>query len=339
MRRREFQRQLRAAGVDGAVFFNGDPQIRYFSGAPVENGCLAVPAKGKPVLFVPGFEAERIRRLTDMRVERAKRMVDDAFSHLGGKVVGIVPSQVTVEQVSRLQKRWKKVVSVEGACTALRAVKTGEEVRRLTKACALTDVLFEELRARLPYCRSERDAAGFLRMAMAQWGVEPSFAPIIASGKNAAVPHHVPSAAKLSGFTVIDFGIVYKNYCSDMTRTVFVGKPSRKERDVYSELLSVQKACIGRVRSDVEFTEVDAFARERVGPSMIHRVGHSLGVEVHDAHPRPWMLQPGSVVTVEPGTYPGPFGIRIEDDVLVTRQGPVVLSQSPKSLVTASRKI
>lgn len=340
MRWRELQRQLKASNVDTALFFDEDPNIRYFSGVPVEKGCLVVPAKGKPVLFVPGFEADRLSRSSAVKVVKCGRsMLDDVESYCRIDSAGVVPSNVSYAVVDALAKRKVQLSDIGELCTSLRVVKSKEEIARHAKACAITDVLFEELLKMLPNCRSERDAVSYLKWLMAQAGFEPSFAPIVASGRNAAVPHHVPDDTKLSGFTVIDFGIVYENYCSDMTRTVYIGVPSKRERDVYEKLLAVQESCIGRMRAGESFEAVDAFARKSVGKSMIHRVGHSLGVEVHDVQPRPWTLAPGNVVTVEPGTYPGRFGIRIEDDVVVTKSEPVVLSRAPKDLILVSRNI
>jgi Xaa-Pro aminopeptidase len=164
-------------------------------------------------------------------------------------------------------------------------------------------------------------------------GVEPSFPSIVASGKNGATPHHVPTAAKLSGFVVLDFGIIYRNYCSDITRTVFVGNPSSADRKTYERLLKVQEECIKKVVPGAKFEQIDAFAHKKVGTAMIHRVGHSLGIDVHDVQPRPWTLQAGNIVTIEPGTYhKGKFGIRIEDDILVSNNGSTILTRASKEL-------
>ncbi len=335
MRLDEFQKRLDA---DIALFFNDDPNIRYFSGAPLESGCLAVPRSGKPLLFVPGFEADRMADVSSVEVVRVgKNLLDLAHSSFPAGLIGVNAARLSYANSFSVKNKWNaSLISVDDLCRDLRVVKTPDEVFRVTKACAFTDFLFDELCRELPKLDSELDAAAFLKARMTQLGVEESFPVIVASGRNGAVPHHVPSNSRLSGFTVIDFGVVYKNYCSDMTRTVFIGTPSGKDKSVYNKLLSAQLACVNKVKPGSVLEDIDAFAKERVGKGMIHRVGHSLGIEVHDVQPRPMRLESGNIITIEPGTY-GSFGIRIEDDVLVGRRGPVVLSKSPKSLLSISK--
>jgi len=339
MRLREFQSALRQKGIDGAIFLDNDPTITYFAKVALEQGALAVPAKGAPTLFVPGFEAGRVGKEADCKTEKTSReYVEKAARSVGG-VIGVLPKRATLASANELAAQSKVLTSVEQLCTQLRSQKTKEEIARITKACALTDVLFEELVSVLPSCKTEREAESMLKWFMAQWGIEPSFSPIIAAGKNAAIPHHRATDAKLKGFVVIDFGIVCKNYCSDMTRTIYVGKPSAKEKKAYEKVRETQQACVEKVQEGVAFKDIDTFAKERIGKSMIHSVGHSLGIEVHDVAPRPWTLTRGNVVTIEPGSYPGPFGIRIEDDVVVSKKGRQVLSQSPKELLVYSPNI
>ncbi len=333
MRLRELQKYLLEKDIGVALFLGRDANIAYFAGVRPDFACLAVPSSGSPLLFVPGFEAERFARDSLCKVVQVdKQLFKQIHNAFPAKRIGISPGAVSYSSAQAIKSEWNaELVDVEQKCTELRVVKTREEISRITKACALTDSLFEEFCENLPF-KSEADAAAFLRMRIAQFGCEPSFAPIVAAGKNAATPHHVPSSAKLSGFTVVDFGILYNNYCSDLTRTIFVGTPSEKDKKVYHSLLSVQEKCIKMVLPGKDFDVIDKFAHKSVGRSMIHRVGHSLGIEVHDVQPRPFVLKQGSVVTIEPGTYhAGSFGIRIEDDVLVAGS-PVVLTRSSKEL-------
>lgn len=327
------QRFLQDENIDLALFFNSDLNIAYFAGVKPDAACLAIPASGKPMLFVPGFEAPRMAKFSSVEVVQVgKDFLKTVRENFPVRKIGIIPNSISFSTAQKVKDEWHaELVSVEHICRDLRLVKTREEIARITKACAITDVLFEEICQNMHKFRTERDVSVFLNTRMSQFGFEPSFPAIIAAGKNGATPHHVPSNSKLSGFTVLDFGIIYRNYCSDITRTVFIGTPTEKDRKVYDNLLDVQKKCIEKIKPGVTLEEIDEYAHKEVGPSMIHRLGHSVGIEVHDVQPRPWTLQPGNIVTVEPGTYTS-FGIRIEDDILVAEKGPVLLTRAPKEL-------
>ena len=331
MRLKEFQEYLHSCRIDFAVFFDKDANLVYFSDARPDSACLVIPSSGKPLLFVPGFEAERISEGSAVDVVKVNNdLFETVRSHFSGRRIGIVSGAVSYSRASALKSKFSaELISVEDKCKELRMTKTRAEAGRIIKACAITDSLFDELCDNFSSFKTELDAASFLKFRMSQLGFEPSFPPIIASGINGATPHHVPDNSKLSGFTVIDFGIIYKNYCSDITRTVFVGVPSEKDKKAYQDLLKVQKQCIELVVPGTTLEEIDKFAHGKV-KHMVHRVGHSLGVEVHDAQTRPFRLEFGSVLTIEPGTYTK-FGIRIEDDVILVK-APVVLTRSSKEL-------
>ncbi len=335
MKLREFQKYLKDEEIDVALFFNDDSNLTYFAGVRPEMACLAVPSSGESLLFVPGFEAARFSKTASVNVFQVGRdFLKDVRKEFPGKVVGIVPSAVSFDLANKVKSEWKcEFSSVEDKCRDLRVVKTEAEILRTAQACRMTDKLFEELCDNFKSFKTELDVAAFFKSRMCLLGVEPSFPSIVASGKNGATPHHVPTAAKLSGFVVLDFGIIYRNYCSDITRTVFVGNPSSADRKTYERLLKVQEECIKKVVPGAKFEQIDAFAHKKVGTAMIHRVGHSLGIDVHDVQPRPWTLQAGNIVTIEPGTYhKGKFGIRIEDDILVSNNGSTILTRASKEL-------
>lgn len=324
---RRLQEIVAKKRLDAAVFLDA-ANIQYFADVAVDQGTLVVPKKGRAKLFVGGFEASRLAKLSQVPVVKAKKgFVDElrgAYSRIGvveGKMPLSVAKKFSCEDLSE-------------DIANIRVKKSKEELSRITKACAITDMLFDEMMQRS--FTTERDMLSFLLMRMAQLDVEPSFSPIIATGKNASVPHHVPTHAKLSGFTVIDFGVKYKGYCSDMTRTVFVGKPSEKEKKAYNNLRKVQEQCIEKVQQRVSFAAINEFAKKAVGKSMVHSIGHSLGIDVHDVQPKEWVLEEGNVVTIEPGTYRS-FGIRIEDDVYLSPKGPLPLNQSSKDFLVIQK--
>jgi len=172
-----------------------------------------------------------------------------------------------------------------------------------------------------------------------------SFETIVASGARSALPHGRATNARLprKGFLTLDFGIILGGYCSDMTRTVFLGKPGAKERDVYQAVLEAQEAAVAAVGPSVSCGAVDEAARgvlRRAGlaEAFTHSTGHGVGLEIHEP-PRigagqTTRLLAGMVVTIEPGVYlAGQFGIRIEDMVAVTPTGGQVLTPAPKALI------
>jgi Xaa-Pro aminopeptidase len=171
-----------------------------------------------------------------------------------------------------------------------------------------------------------------------------SFETIVAGGARSALPHGRASQAKLPrrGFVTLDFGVVLGGYCSDMTRTVHMGKASQRERDVYHSVLEAQEAAVAAVKPGVTCGEVDEAARSvlrkaKLAKWFTHSTGHGVGLEIHEgpriATKQEQVLEPGMVITIEPGVYlPGEFGVRIEDMVLVTAKGGEVLTKaSPKA--------
>jgi Xaa-Pro aminopeptidase len=172
-----------------------------------------------------------------------------------------------------------------------------------------------------------------------------SFETIVASGKRSALPHGRATANPLPrrGFVTLDFGIIHKGYCSDMTRTVFLGLPTAEERSAYQAVLEAQQAAVDAVTAGAICGFVDEAARsilrrEGLADAFTHSTGHGVGLEIHEsprigAH-QTARLAAGMVITIEPGIYlPGRYGIRIEDMVAVTRNGAEVLTPSPKALI------
>ncbi len=234
----------------------------------------------------------------------------------------------------------------------LRAVKDEFELDCLRRAAAglgsVADVAFRSVRPDV----AERDVAAAIEGAMRAAGYErPSFETIVASGPNAALPHHRAGDRRLQAgdLVVLDFGGVLDGYCSDLTRTVSVGPPSEEVRRLYAAVLAAQQAAIAAVGPGVDASAVDRAARAvledaGLGEAFGHGTGHGLGLDVHEeprlsrtsagTNPPPCPLRPGMVVTIEPGAYlPGWGGIRIEDDVVVTSQGCEVLTSVPRELL------
>jgi Xaa-Pro aminopeptidase len=239
-----------------------------------------------------------------------------------------------------------ELVPTTGLVERLRAVKEPGEVARIRAACAIADDALGALLPRLADRPTEREFALELEVEMRRRGASGnSFDPIIASGPNAAKPHARPSSRRVERgeLVVIDFGCIVDGYCSDMTRTVSVGDPGPDARRIFDVVRESQWAGRDAVRSGVECAVIDQACRDVItaagwGDAFVHSTGHGVGLEIHEA-PRVAAsardtLEPGSVVTVEPGVYlPGIGGVRIEDTVVVTSDGAEPLTEFPKDLV------
>ncbi len=232
-----------------------------------------------------------------------------------------------------------------GLLAEQRSCKDRDEIQRIRRAVRCAEKAFASVCAALTPSKTEKDLADELDSAMRQLGAQgASFPPIVATGARSALPHASPTRQPIgeNGFVLIDWGARDDLYVSDLTRVVIRGKLSAKLRRVYSVVFEAQTKAIEAIRPGVAVKDVDAIARGVIadagfGRRFTHGLGHGIGLEVHE-NPRlsalsDAVLRPGMVVTVEPGIYlPGWGGVRLEDDVLVTRNGHEVLSGVAKQL-------
>ncbi|MFB6362681.1 M24 family metallopeptidase [Paenibacillus elgii] len=237
-------------------------------------------------------------------------------------------------------------VPTGGLVESLRMIKDDGEIAIMQQAADLADRAFVHVLGLLKSGVKELDISLEIEMFVRKHGAaSTSFETIVASGERSALPHGKASD-KIIGtgeFVTLDFGAYYKSYCSDITRTVIVGTPTDKHRDIYKIVLEAQMEALERIKPGMTGTEADAVARDIIkrygyGDHFGHGTGHGLGMEVHEA-PRlsvqgDVVLTPGMVVTVEPGIYlPGFGGVRIEDDIVITETGNRRLTQSSKDLI------
>lgn len=246
---------------------------------------------------------------------------------------------------------WVKDVEAEfvpasSLLTDLRMVKDGNELAAMKEAQRVTDEALLEILNFLKPGLTESEVAARLTYIMARKGAERnSFDPIVACGANGSKPHAVPGpdVIQKGQFVTMDFGCVVGGYCSDMTRTVAVGKPSEEMELVYHTVLKAQLAGIAAARAGVTGKEVHeagakVIAEAGYGEYFGHGFGHSLGIEIHE-NPRfsPLWDKPipaGALLSAEPGIYlPGKFGVRIEDVIMLTEDGCIDITRSPKQLI------
>ena len=330
---------IRKNRISSAVFVNTlhakDSFIRYLSGFEVERAVMIV-SQNSARLYVPEFELSRARK--ESRINAFPLQKKIAWNKLLGKgAIGVRKDCLPIAVLEEIRKSAKaKTADISQMCVEIRSVKNPEEIRRIRKACDITDRAFAETLSSWKNFRTELDAAEFIKKSIRERGGELAFEPIVASGRNAAFPHHKPGNARLAkGFCIIDMGAKYRGYCSDFTRTIFLGEAGGKHRDVYAMLVRAQEQAIGEVKSNVNFKEVEKQIRIRLGRQaryFTHGLGHGLGTEIHEDIPVP--LKKNMVITVEPGIYVhNKLGIRIEDTVAVSDKGAVCLTRFPKRLI------
>jgi Xaa-Pro aminopeptidase len=263
--------------------------------------------------------------------------------------VGFDPAQLTVAQFQSVRKatgarlRW---VPAAGRVEALRMRKGASELFQMRNAALLAGEVLEGAIHLLQPGIREIELAAEIEYQMRKKGASgPAFETIVAFGSRTALPHARPTAKRLSKneLVVLDLGVILGYYCSDITRTVFMGRASRRIRTWYGAVLEAQTAAIAAVRSGATCGDVDAAARQvltgyRLDRLFVHSTGHGLGLEVHEdprvAKGQKHRLEPGNVITIEPGVYAeGIGGIRIEDDVAVHADRTEVLTRIPRDLI------
>jgi Xaa-Pro aminopeptidase len=318
--------------------------VRYLTGLDSSNAALLI-------------EPDRLRLFTDFRYAESARAIDglevvetkrDLFLSLADELsgrIGFEASAVTFERYARLHAEEVEPVPRYGVVEQLRVVKDDDELDAVRRAAKITNRAYERLADERFIGRSERDLAWRMDQLQRELGGEAvSFSTLVASGPNAARPHHSPGEKKVeAGETVIvDAGCVVDGYCSDCTRTFAAGSLNGELHRAYEVCHEAQEAGLAAVRPGASGPGADAAARDRIeaagfGDAFGHGLGHGVGLLVHEA-PRlaresTDTLQAGNVVTVEPGIYlTGIGGIRIEDLVIVSDGEPEVLTTFPKDL-------
>lgn len=212
------------------------------------------------------------------------------------------------------------------------------KLKHVKKACQITDQIFSKLIKNFHF-KTELEVAEFISEEIKKRGLKSSFPSIVASERNNHQIHHYPKKHKLSGFTIIDFGVRYKGYCSDMTRTIFIGRPKKHHLKLYNLVLKTQQNCLKRIKINQPYQNLDAYARTHLQPYQNyfkHSLGHGVGRKIHQKpkispHSKD-ISKLGDIITIEPGLYKkNKFGLRIEDTVYVGKKTQI-LTKSPKKL-------
>jgi Xaa-Pro aminopeptidase len=320
--------------------------VRYLTGLASSNAALLVEPGGAR-LFTDFRYAELARAIPDVELVQTRRDIYAELPSLLDGRIAFEPSVLSYERYSLLAAGGLELVPRRGLVESMRAVKDDEELDAIRRAAAFTDHAYEQLAEERFVGRTERDLAWRMQSLLHDLGGErEAFDAIVASGPTGASPHSVPGERTIEvGETVIvDAGCRVGGYCSDCTRTFVTGELPPELQRAYEAVKQAQEIGLHEVRAGVNSAHVDQMARATIdywglGDYFGHGLGHGVGLDVHEA---PWLnvewpsvLAAGNVVTVEPGVYlPGLGGVRIEDLVIVTEDGPEVLTPFTKEPVT-----
>ena len=333
-----------------ALFVTNAINRRYLSGFTGSSGYLLITPQ-EAILFTDfRYREQAPQQAKDFRVIEhqtdAALTIADAIKELGVTRLGFEQHDVSFADYQSYQgKLGATLVPADKLIEQLRMVKDEQEVALIETACELVDRTYEHMLGFIKPGMTERDVALELEFYMRANGADsPSFSTIVVSGVRSSLPHGAPTDKVLENgdFVTLDFGAYMNGYCSDITRTVILGKPTDRHREIYDIVLEAQLTALDRIKPGMTGKEADAIARDLItsrgyGEYFGHGLGHGLGMEIHE-EPRlsktgAFVLEPGMIVTVEPGIYiPGFGGIRIEDDVVVTETGVRRLTKSSKQL-------
>jgi Xaa-Pro aminopeptidase len=351
--RRNRLRKLLGPAETDALLVTNFKNVTYLTGFTGDDSYLLVTQDAETLVTDPRYTtqlAEECPGLT-LRIrapgERMVLVVGDFIKRSKIKRLAIEAHSATVGLERSLTESLPKVqlVAADGLVEQLRIVKDKDEINQTRLACRQAERAFDVVRGLIKPQMTERDLAAELEYQARKAGAKSlSFPAIVAVGPHAALPHATPSAQRLdaSDFVLVDWGACSGLYMSDLTRIIVTGRISPKLRKVYGVVLAAQLAAIDAIRPGQMCEQIDRVARRIIskagfGRAFGHGLGHGTGLEIHEA-PRlavgqETKLRPGMIITVEPGIYlPGWGGVRIEDDVLVTRTGHEVLSNVPKQM-------
>lgn len=346
------QELLKKLSVDAVLVSNGN-NMRYISGFAGATGYLYISAKRHAVItdfrytIQAEMEAEGYEIITIgsggyeeaindvLKTDGINRLGFESWDMLYGTYNGLKESLIA-----------KEFVPFEHEITDMRKIKTPKELEYIKEAEAIGDKVFSDILEYIKPGVTELEIAARIEYLLkVRGGSALSFSAIVASGVNSSMPHAVPTQKKVEtgDFLTMDFGCIYEGYCSDMTRTIVVGKASEKQKEVYQTVLKAQTAVLDFIKAGYKGKEIDKIARDIIYGAGYegcfgHGLGHSVGLFIHE-NPRlspleENIIQAGMTETVEPGIYIKGFGgVRIEDLVVVTEDGCVNFTHSDKQLI------
>lgn len=337
-------------GIDGMLITSGFNR-RYISNFTGSAGAVLI--SGEKALFITDFRyvEQASKQCEGFEVVKHSGTMQEEVAlqakQLGITKLGFEQNHVTYAMYKSYEKVFEgELVPVDGAIEKLRLIKTDAEIKILKEAAGIADAAFTHILEFIRPGKTELEVSNELEFFMRKAGASSSsFDIIVASGHRSALPHGVASdkVIEAGDFVTLDYGAYYKGYVSDITRTVSVGAADQKLRDIYDIVLEAQLRGMAGIKPGMTGKEADALTRNLIsekgyGEYFGHSTGHGIGLEVHEGPSlskiSETILEPGMVVTVEPGIYiPGLGGVRIEDDTVITLDHNESLTHSTKELI------
>lgn len=334
-----------------AILVSNSYNRRYITGFTGSSGVAVISAND--AVFITDFRyteqaAEQVKGFRIVKHE--KTIIEEVAAQvqeMNIQTLGFEKDDVTFGMYELYNEKVQaELKPVSGIIEKLRMIKSAEEIETLKDAAKIADDAFAHICTFIKPGVSELEVSNELEMFMRKQGAtSSSFDIIVASGERGALPHGVASAKIIQSgeLVTLDFGALYNGYISDITRTVAVGEPSEQMREIYEITRAAQQKALEEIKPGMTGIEADAIARDYIkskgyGEAFGHSTGHGIGLEVHEGPALSFrsetVLVPNMAVTVEPGIYvPGVGGVRIEDDIIITEEGNVRLTHSPKELI------
>jgi Xaa-Pro aminopeptidase len=351
-RRRKIQQELKSRKLD-CLLVTHPANCYYLSGFTGDSGMLVVTPDSTTLITDGRFTTQAKDEAPGIRIELQKGALYQAAGDWlrQGKLwrAGYDSTQWTVAQCKTLKKAASskcRLTEANGIVEHLRLKKDAQELATMRKAALLAGEVLESVLPLLKPGVQESEIGAEIEYRMKKRGATGvSFESIVASGERAALPHARPTSKRIrkNELVVLDLGAILAHYCSDITRTVFVGRAPKRIREWYQAVQTAQQAAVNAAHAGATCGEVDAAARDVLKSAsldsyFVHSTGHGLGLEVHEdprvARGQSIRLEAGNVITIEPGLYvEGVGGIRIEDDVAVHSRGNEVLTRVKRDLI------
>lgn len=334
-------------GKDCTVFIKGFNNVFYYSGFTSDDAYLLITPDKKFIITDSRYFVQAGIEAPDFALVDIRKGWGEIFSLVDNDVIKFTDGAFSVREYNSVKSKVNKTfVTAQDAIDFPRRNKDKAEIKIIAEAEAIGDQAFSYILPKLRTGMTELEVATEIENFMRREGAtRTSFDTICASGVRSCMPHGIATdkVIEKGDFLTMDFGCVYKGYCSDMTRTVIFGEPTQKQREVYNTVLRAQNEVLENVSVGMKCGEVDTIARKVIldsgyGDNFTHALGHSVGIDIHESpvfSPKSSdTLEMGNVLSVEPGIYiDGEFGVRIEDLIAVTEDGILNLTHSPKELI------